>query len=130
MLDVYTYRVQKPAQCIDFSITALDTLTDEAIAVYSHQTHVHIWFGYLEGWMLTPREEVLMRNLIRKFPCSLVTAFPLSLSQSWKNEIRTIYTDSSYGHADSHNDGRAVYNRCEAGYGSTRGISPSHEQHH
>ena len=92
MLDVYTYRIPKPTQCIDFSILPLDELVDAAISVHEHQKGVRVWLGYLEGWMLSPREEVLIRKLIRKFECILVTAFPLALSQSWKNEIRRIYT--------------------------------------
>ena len=119
MLTVYTYRVEKPKHCIDFSFTSLETLTEECISVYEHQTNVHLWFGYLDGWMLDPKEEVRLRKVLRKFECSLVTAFPLALSQACKNEINTIYTDSSYGHADTHYNGRAVYDRHTIGHGQT-----------
>lgn len=110
MLDVYTYKIPKPAHCIDFSFTTLDTLAEEAVAVHDHHSNVHIWFGYFEGWMLNPREEVLIRKLLRKFDCSLVTAFPLSLSAAWKNEINIIYTDRSYGASETHNHGGSVHN--------------------
>ena len=122
MLDVYTYRITPPKNCIDFSFTLLDNLTEEAIAVFEHHKNVHIWFGFLDGWMLNPREEVLLRKVIRTFNCSLVTAFPLALSQSWKNEIGTIYTDGHHGAPDTDNNGSSVYDRCQAGYGqaSTR----------
>ena len=117
MLDVYTYRVAPPKHCIDFSFTLLDSLAEEAVSVYEHQKDIHIWFGFLDGWMLNPREEVLLRKVIRKFDCSVVTAFPLALSQSWKNEIKTIYTDGINGPTNSDNNGSAVYDRRQVGYG-------------
>ncbi len=92
MLDVYTYHIPKPRGAIDLSTTPLEQLAEDAIAIFEHQKDILIWFGYLDGWMMSPREEVLIRRLVRKFDCILVTAFPLALSQSWKNEIRTIYT--------------------------------------
>lgn len=117
MLDVYTYRITPPRHCIDFSFTLLENLTEEAISVFEHQKDVHVWFGFLDGWMLNPREEVLLRRVIRKFDCSLVTAFPVALSQSWKNEIRTIYTDGLNGPTNSDHNGSAVYDRRQVGYG-------------
>ena len=92
MLTVYTYPVPRPPGALDLSLTPLDELADAAMNVYNHQRDITIWFGYLDGWMLAPREEVLLRNLLRKFPCVLVTLFPLALSPAWKNEIDTLYT--------------------------------------
>ena len=92
MLTVYTHRIPKPKDCLDFSTIPLDELCDAAIAVHDHQKGLHIWLGYIDGWMLNPREEAILRRILRKFHCSLVTHFPFALSQSWKNEIDTIYT--------------------------------------
>jgi hypothetical protein len=109
MLTVYTTCVRRPAHMMDLSTLPLDRLVDAALAIYAHQTSVEIWFGYLDGWMLTPHEEVLLRKVIRKFECALVSAFPLSLSQSWKNEIRTVYTKDPNGASQSHHDGGAIH---------------------
>ena len=75
------------------STIPLDELVESALAVYAHQKNAVVWLGYLDGWMLTSREEVLLRKVIRKFDCIVITAFPLSLSQAWKNEINTVYTN-------------------------------------
>lgn len=100
MLTVYATRTTRPpGTTVDLSGLPLDGLVDAALAVYAHQTSAVVWLGYLDGWMLTPHEEVLLRNVLRKFECALCSAFPLSLSQSWKNEIRTIYTDGGNGAA-------------------------------
>lgn len=126
MLDVYTYRIPKPVGAIDFSILPLDEWAAAAMDVVRHQTNAEIWLGYFEGWMLTPREEVLMRPLLRKFRCQLVTAFPLSLSQSWKNECGTIYTAplNSNGDANSNDNGGAVQYGGSHGHGKA-GSDPS-----
>jgi hypothetical protein len=92
MLTVYTYPTPRPQGALDLSLTPLDEIADAAMNVYNHQRDIVLWFGYLDGWMLTPREEVLLRNVLRKFPCVLVTAFPLALSPAWKNEIDILYT--------------------------------------
>ena len=117
MLNVYTYRIPKPRGAIDLSMIPLDQLTDDAIAIFEHQTDIHIWFGYLDGWMLNPREEVILRRLIRKFECSVVTAFPLALSQSWKNETRTVYTARPHGYSDTDNNGSLIHDGGSIGYG-------------
>ena len=117
MLDVYTYPIPKPAGALDLSVIPLDQLTDDAIAIFEHQKDIRIWFGYLDGWMLNPREEVILRKLIRKFECIVITAFPLALSQSWKNETRIMYTDRPHGDSDSNHHGRSVHDRGPVGYG-------------
>ncbi len=105
MLTVYTHRRNRPENTIDLSTMPLSELTDSALAIFSHQRTAHIWFGYLEGWMLTPHEEVLLRKVLRKFECSLVSHFPLSFSAAWQNEINTIYTaDITLSHGDPHTD--------------------------
>lgn len=116
MLTVYTYRIPKPADAIDFSLTPLDTLVESSLAVLAHQKTATIWFGYLDGWMLTPQEETLLRKVIRAFPCVVVSTFPLSFSLAWKNEIDTIYTAERHGNSNSHNHGGAVHNRSSSGY--------------
>ena len=89
----------------------LDELADTLSAVHSHQKNVRIWFGYLDGWMLTPVEEVILRKVLRDFECFVVSRNPLSFSQSWKNEIKTIYTanpTTQDGHPHTHHHGRSV----------------------
>ncbi len=108
MLTVYTYAVPRPAHCYDMSGIPLDELCDAALAVYNHQKTGHVWFGYLDGWMLRPQEEVLLRKVLRKFPCSVVSHFPLAFSQAWKNEIDSIYTADPNGASNPHNDGCVV----------------------
>lgn len=93
MLTVYTYKIPKPDHCIDLSMLSLDEFVDSAISIQHHQKQDKlIWFGYLDGWMLQPQEEVQLRKVIRTFPCIVVSAFPLAFSQAWKNEIDIIYT--------------------------------------
>ena len=117
MLDVYTYPIPRPAGCIDLSLTSLDSLADTVLDICNHQRDVVIWFGYLDGWMVTPREEVLIRKALRKFTCILITHFPLSLSLAWQNEIRTIYTADGNGASYVDHHGCAVHNGREAGHG-------------
>ena len=110
MLYVYTYLRKKPLRCFDLSKTPLDELAETAIALYSHQKSGTVWFGYIDGWMLNPREEVLIRKVIRKFDCILVTQYPLALSHAWKNEIHTVFTEdvSNNGSTHSDNNGRSL----------------------
>lgn len=130
MLTVYTYPIARPSNALDLSTLPLDELADAALAVAMHQTSGTIWLGYLDGWMLTPREEVLLRKVIRKFECSLVTAFPLALSFAWKNEIATIYTNDINGAAGSHNDGRPVHNGSSVGHNRSHSHTSAHRENH
>lgn len=131
MLTVYTFPVPKPLGCFDMSAIPLDQLADTVRSILTHQTTGHIWFGYLDGWMLTPREEVLIRPVVRAFPCSLVTRFPLSLSQSWKNEIDVVHTDSLH-HASSisHNDGGSLHDGGSVQYGHSCTLTASQRKSH
>jgi hypothetical protein len=97
MLTVYTYRSPIPVGAIDLSGLPLEELADAALAIVHHQKTATVWFGYLDGWMLTPQEEVRLRVVLRTFPCHVVTHFPLALSCAWKNEIETIYTADPNG---------------------------------
>ena len=117
MLDVYTYPIPRPSGALDLSLTPLDELADTVLDICAHQRDVVIWFGYLDGWMLNPREEVLIRKALRKFPCVVVTCFPLALSLAWQNEIRTIYTTEGNGGSHTDNNGGAVHDGRKAGYG-------------
>lgn len=93
MLTVYTYKIPKPEHCIDLSMLSLNDLVDSVVSITNHQKKdTVIWLGYLDGWMLHPQEEVLFRKIIRTFSVILVSHFPLSLSQAWKNEIDIVYT--------------------------------------
>ena len=109
MFTVYTYKIPKPAGCFDLSILPLDKWMDTVLDITAHQTTGVLWFGYLDGWMLTPHEEVVLRKAIRQFNCILITQFPFSLSQAWKNEIDWVYTVEPNGSANTHNNGRLVY---------------------
>ena len=119
MLVVYTYPIPRPANVLDLSLTPLDELASAVMDIYDHQRDAVLWFGYLDGWMLTSREEVLLRKAIRKFECILVSCFPLSLSLSWQNEINTIYTRERHGASHTHNDGSLVYDGSQARHGQT-----------
>lgn len=117
MLIVYTYPQTRPKHMIDVSTILLDDFAQTVDNITQHQKDVQIWFGYIDGWMLNPKEEVILRKAIRKFECHLVSFFPLSLAQSWKNEIRTIYTDRLYGDAYANNNGSTVHDGGAIGYG-------------
>jgi hypothetical protein len=110
MLTVYTYRIPKPADYFDMSAILLNDLTDTLTAVHAHQKNAKIWFGYLDGWMMTPMEEVILRRVIRSFDCIVVSKNPLAFSQSWKNEIDTIYTGplNPNGESKTDNNGSAL----------------------
>lgn len=132
MLTVYTYKIPTPEGYIDFSSLALSELVESALAVFSHQKDVKIWFGYLDAWMLTPQEDVLLRKVIRTFPCVLVTHFPLALSQSWKNEIDVIYTADLSQDGNSHTDhnGSSVFDGSSPKHDTSSGETPSDRGHH
>lgn len=116
MLDVYVYPRKAPKGSIDFSGLCLDELVDAALAVYHHQKNVEIWFGYLDGWMLTPHEETQLRKVIRSFSCGVVSCFPVSFSHAWKNEINTIYTAQVNGDSNPDNYGSSVHDGRAFGY--------------
>jgi hypothetical protein len=83
MLTVYTYPISKPDDCYDVSKLSLEDGFLETIrSIIEHQKGGTIWFGYLEGWMLTPHEEVILRKAIRNFHCIVVSHF---LSSFWCN---------------------------------------------
>ena len=117
MLIVYTYPRTRPPKSIDLSIIPLQELASVVQSIVQHQTDAELWFGYLEGWMLTPQEEVFLRTAIRKFSCHVVSLFPLSFSQSWKNEIHSIYTERPHGDSDTNHNGRIVHDGNAIGYG-------------
>lgn len=120
MLTVYTYSISRPSNTIDLSTLPLDQLVDSALAVLAHQKTAHIWFGYLDGWMLTPHEEVRLRKVIRTFPCTVVSRFPLSFSLAWKNEIDCLYTQDRYGSSDIDHNGCSLHDRSSPGHNDSR----------
>jgi hypothetical protein len=117
MLIVYTYPRFRPQHTIDLSAIPLNEFAQTIQDIVNHQKDVELWFGYIDGWMLTPHEEVILRKAIRKFECHVVSFFPLAFSQSWKNEIRLIYTDNSHGESSTHNDGCSIHDGGAIGYG-------------
>ena len=128
---MYCYSIPKPSGCFDVSTLALDELADAVCAIASHQHSGHIWFGYLEGWMLTPHEETRIRPALRKFECSLITVFPLSLSQAWKNELRRVYTSPpTHGDSNSNDNGGSLQDGRAVGHGSPcPGVAVDGERH-
>lgn len=117
MLIVYTYPRFRPPNTIDVSTTPLNELSQTIQDIVDHQKEIELWFGYIDGWMLTPHEEVILRKAIRKFECHAVSFFPLAFSQCWKNEIRSIYTDIPHGVSNSNNNGSAIHDGGPVGYG-------------
>jgi hypothetical protein len=116
MLTIYTYRIPKPAECYDMSRLSLEeSFVDTIKSISEHQTSGTIWFGYLEGWMLTPYEEVILRKALRTFHCIVVTRFPHSFSHAWKNETDWVYTEPpNHGSPDTHNNGRTLHDGRQA----------------
>lgn len=131
MLTVYTYKIPKPSGCFDLSVVPLDQWIENVLDLVAHQTTGTLWFGYLDGWMLTLHEEVVLRKAIRKFQCIVVSQFPLAFSQAWKNEIDCVYTDPQYnGLTNTHNDGRSLHNGSTTQYGySSTDTSPNKVSH-
>jgi hypothetical protein len=125
MLTVYTYSIPKPADVFDLSETPLEQLADTATAILTHHKTAVIWFGYLEGWMLTPMEEVRLRKVIRAFPCIAVSRVPLSFSNAWKMEIDTIYTTPPNGDSNSDHDGGLAHSGREVQHDDASGVFAS-----
>ena len=117
MLIVYTYPRFRPKHTIDLATIPLNEFAQTVQDIVDHQKDVELWFGYIDGWMLTPHEEVILRKAVRKFECHVVSFFPFAFSQSWKNEIRSIYTDSPHGDSRADNNGSAVHDGGSVGYG-------------
>jgi hypothetical protein len=119
MLTVYTYPHPRPSHAIDLSCTPLQELAESVQDIVHHQKEdTTLWFGYLEGWMLAPHEEVILRKAIRKFQCLVISHVPMAFSHSWKNEIDWVYTERPHGHSDTDNNGSAVHDGREIRYGS------------
>ena len=117
MLSVYTYRIPKPDPCFDFSGLSINDMVEAVISMCQHQSTGHIWFGYLEGWMLSPTDDIRLRKALRQFDCSLVCQFPLALSHAWKNELDTIYTRDPNGYPDTNNNGSTLHDGGQAQHG-------------
>lgn len=131
MLVVYTHPRPRPAESIDLATVPLEDLASTVEDIVHHQTSAHLWFGLLDGWMLTPIDEVRIRPALRKFTCSLITQFPVALSLAWKNEIQTIYTTNPNGDPDVNHDGRVVHDGSSTGHRhfgpSTSADGPAHQ---
>jgi hypothetical protein len=131
MLTVYTFVRPKPEDCFDMSAVPLDELADAIVEIHSHRKTATLWFGYLDGWMLTPREEVLLRRVLRDFSCHAISHFPLSFSQSWKNEIDWVYTEEgNHGLSNPHHDGSALHDGSQARHGHSSAGTAAHRFHH
>jgi len=116
MLTIYTYPIPKPPNCYDMSRLSLeDTFVDTIKSFSDHQTTGTLWLGYLDGWMLTPCEEVILRKAIRTFNCIVVSKFPHSFSHAWKNEIDWVYTiNPNNGPSHTHDNGSSLHDERKA----------------
>jgi hypothetical protein len=94
------------------SSLSIDEMVSAISSLCTHHTSGTVWFGYLEGWMLTPQEEVRLRPALRQFHCLVVARHPTAFSYAWKNEIDTIYTSEDHqlsnGHSDTDHDGGSL----------------------
>jgi len=124
MLIVYVYPANKPAGCFDLSYELLGGFTDTALSILTHHKTAVLWFGYLEGWMLSPEDETRLRAVIRAFECHVVSREPLSFSQAWKNEISVIHLKDINGASNSDNDGRAVHGERPPQHEPPSGVPP------
>ena len=125
MLDVYTYRIPRPSDVLDLSLIPLEDLPTTVIDICDHQRDVVLWFGYLDGWMMSPREEVLIRKALRTFHCILFTCVPLALPLAWQNEIQTIYTADPYGGSNINHNGCTVHDGRETEHRHTGARTPT-----
>ena len=119
MLTVYTYIPPKPENAFDLSQVHLDELANTATEIVAHHKTAVIWFGYLEGWMITPMEEVRLRKVIRTFSCIVSSRVPLSFSNAWKNEIDFIYTVNPHGDSEIDHNGGPVFDGCQTEHSRT-----------
>jgi hypothetical protein len=122
MLTVYTYSIPKPADSFDLSETPLEQLATTATAILTHHKTAVLWFGYLEGWMLTPMEEVRLRKVLRAFPCIVMSRVPLAFSNAWKMEIDTIYTTPPNGDSNPDHNGGPAHAGREVQHGDASGV--------
>jgi hypothetical protein len=117
MLTVYHKWTSFPNNFLDLSKLSSDRLVEEAEALMGHHKSCSIYLGYLEpGWMLDPKHEIRLRNLIRKFDVHLICWFLESLPFSWKNEIGTIYRPESQqnGHTQIIDNGSSYQHKPKA----------------
>jgi hypothetical protein len=79
----------------DLSKTPSYELADVCSNILQHHVSARIFLGYLDiGWMLDPKHEARIRNIIRRFEVYLVTFHLESIPHSWKNEIDTLYIEN------------------------------------
>lgn len=102
------------------STLLLNDLADAVDEIVSHHTKGTIFLGYIDGWMLTPCEEVRLRRALRTLSCIAISHFPLSLSNAWQNEIDWVYTDNINGLCNTHNNGGSLHDGRTSEYGPTR----------
>ncbi len=130
MLMVYMTKIPKPPNSFDLSGTPLNELCDAVLSIVEHQKSGHIWFGYLDGWMITPKEEVILRKAIRKFDCSVVSLFPLAFSHAWKNECLFVKTGEEDGISKINHDGSTLQHGCSLEHGHISPQPSVDQQHH
>lgn len=127
---VYTYHIPKPTECFDMSHLSVKDMVDTVVSLCSHHTTGRIWFGYLEGWMISPTQEVILRKALRQFECIVVCKHPLMLSHSWKNECKAIYTSPLNGDSNINNHGSIVHDGSETEHRDTTERTSTDKQNH
>jgi len=130
MLTVYLYNTEKPPGSFDLSYELVQDLADVALSILAHHKTGVIWFGYLEGWMLSPPDETRLRTVIRNFHCHVVTREPLSFSQAWKNEIDHVYTSEAHGPTGINNNGSALHGERATEHQPPSGVPTPHALHY
>jgi hypothetical protein len=102
-----------------------DKLADECDNVLQHHKTCTIFLGYLDvGWMLDPKHEARIRNIVRKFDVYLVSFHLESVPFAWKNEIDTLYIQNTKnGPSEAINNGRTIHSKPEVEHRQTFGTS-------
>jgi hypothetical protein len=97
MLYVYNYfkdfsELRKNS--VDLSLIPSCDLADQCEILLKHQKDCKVFLGYVEiGWMLDPKHEARIREVIRKFHTTMVCFHLKSIPFSWKNEIDIVYLE-------------------------------------
>jgi hypothetical protein len=109
MLDVYTFFkdfTEFRKNSVDLSMVSSSDLAEQCDVLLNHHSDCTVFLGYLEpGWMLEPKQEARVRNVIRKFHTVMFCFHLKSLPFSWKNEIGTVYLKQTNGASQTINDG-------------------------
>ena len=112
---------------IDVSKLSSDMLADECEKIMQHHKDCILFLGYLDvGWMLDPKHEARIRQVIRKFETHVVCFHMESIPFAWKNEIDTVYFQSpKNGDTKVIDNGCAIHSQPESKDSRPTGITPT-----